>query len=259
MCILCETKVLEALTEAVDALPVGELAEAIRLARDAAGPGLLDHAEAVLRGEARAEMDADLYGDIVVTRAQEAGVLRPAQAKQWRVSLQNGNALRDPRVQAFLSAGAEMIDEYRRLLGERQPVVARFVEAPVESARVTGLGRDGEMWFICRNEHFAVLTEEEALEVVERELSAQLHATDVELLLDYAALPEGADEVLREVQRKPAEVANAILAGLVDVPALAQARVRSEGYAHFFAEDGDEPLEEMRFGGWILLRTQETA
>jgi hypothetical protein len=259
MCILCETKVLEMLTEPLDSLPVGDLAEAIRLARDAAGPGLLDHAEAVLRGEARAEMDADIYGEIVVTRAQEAGVLRPSGAKQWRSALQNGDALRDPRVQAFISAGAEMIDEYRRLLEERQPVIARFVEAPLESARVTGLGRDGEMWFVCRNEHYAVLTEEEAQEVVEREISTQLHSMDVEMLLDYAALPEGANEVLREVQRKPTEMANAILAGLVDVPALAQARVRREGYAHFFAEDGDEPLEEMRFGGWILLRAQESA
>jgi hypothetical protein len=258
MCILCETQALELLTEPIESLPPGELAEAIRTAREAAGPGLMDHAEAVLRGEARPDLDAGLYGEIVVTRAQEAGVLRPSRARSWRAALENGAALRDPRVQAFVSAGAEMVDEYRRLLYERQPVVARFVEAAPNSVRVTGLGRDGELWFSCRGEHYTVLTEDEALDVVEREITAQLHSLEPEVLLGYASLPEGALEVLREVQRKPVDVANAILAGLVDVPALAQARTRTEGYARFFATEEDEHLEEMRFGGWIVLRVPET-
>ena len=46
------------------------------------------------------------------------------------------------------------------------------------------------------------------------------------------------------VQAKPAEVANSLLAGLVDLPALAEDRVRTEGYAPFFRGDPPRPVAD---------------
>ena len=59
MCILCDHGTLELLTTPLESLSHGRIAEAVRAAREAAGPGVLDHAEAVLRGDAEPTVDAN--------------------------------------------------------------------------------------------------------------------------------------------------------------------------------------------------------
>ena len=56
MCILCDHETLDLLTAPLERFQPGQLAEVIRTARDAASPGVLDHAEAVLRGDAAVQM-----------------------------------------------------------------------------------------------------------------------------------------------------------------------------------------------------------
>ena len=70
------------------------------------------------------------------------------------------------------------------------------------------------------------------------------------------ARPEVADEsdgVPRAVQG-PADRANDILAGIVDLQALTEDRVRQIGYAPFVAEGVTEEFSEQRFGERIIVR-----
>lgn len=254
MCILCDHGTLDRLTLPLDRLEPGELAEAIRTARDAAAPGVMDHAEAVLRGEAPGRIGSEIFGEIVVARALEAGILTSADAFRWNEALRRERALRDPRVLAFVSSCAEILDDYRLLLRERQQVVERFVEARDGGVSFAWLGRDGELWFENRGELYAVLTEAEALEIVEHELSASLHTLAPETLLRYTTLPDTGIEVLEGILTKPADLADSLLAGLIDVGALADDRVRTSGFAPFFQGEHARPVEDLRFGEWILVR-----
>lgn len=254
MCILCDHSTLEQLTTPLERFEPGELSEAIRMARDAASPGVMDHAEAVLRGEAPVSVGTEIFAEVVVARALEAGVLTSGEAYQWGERLRGSKALADPRVQAFVSSCAEIVDEYRLLLSERQQVVERFVEARGEGVAFSWLGRDGELWFDYRGELYAALAEAEALEIVERELSAELHTLEPETLLRYTTLPDTGLEVLQGILTKPAEVADSLLAGLIDLQALADDRVRSGGFAPFFQGEQTRPVEDMRFGEWIIVR-----
>lgn len=254
MCILCDHGTLRLLTAPLEQLVPGELGDAIRVAREAAGPGILDHAEAVLRGEAPPIPDAEMYGEVVVARALDAGVLSRAAASAWEARLRKASTARDPRVQAFVSTCAELVDEYRVLFAERREVVERYVEARGDAVEFAGIGQDGELWFEYREESYAPLTQAEATDTVERELVATLHATQPETLLRYSMLPDAALEVLVGVQAKPAEDANEILAGMIDLAALAEDRIRAEGYAPFFRGEGIDSVEDLRFGEWIIVR-----
>lgn len=254
MCILCDHETLELLTTPLDQLPPGQLANAIRTARDAAGPGILDHAEAVLRGEAAHGAGVELYADIVVARALEAGVLRSADAYGWGTRLASERGHLDPRVQAFVSSCAEILDDYRILLDERRQVLDRFLEAHNAPVSFAYLGQDGELWLDYQGEAYAVLSEGEAIEIVERELSTTLHSLDPETLLRYTTLPDAGLELLQGILAKPEEVADSLLSGLIDLPALADDRVRAEGYAPYFSSDGSGPAEDLRFGDWIIIR-----
>lgn len=253
MCILCDHGTLEALTAPLESLPPGRISDAVRAAREAAGPGVLDHAEAVLRGDADPVVDAGLY-DEVVGRALESGVLSSMHATDWDARLQDGEALRDPRVQAFLSSAAEILDEYRVLLTDRRQVVERFVEATGTSVAFLGLGPDGELWFDYESESYVALNQEEAREIVQRELGATLHAMDADVLLRYCNLPDSASDVIIGILSKPNDVANGILGEMVDLPHLADDRIRAVGYAPFFRGEPPRPVEDLRFGEWIILR-----
>lgn len=254
MCILCDHGTLDLLTAPLERFQPGQLAEVIRTARDAASPGVLDHAEAVLRGDAAATVDPSLYAEIVVARALECGVLSSPDASVWGRRLEGSAALRDPRVQAFLSACSEILDEYLMLADERRLVVERFVEAHNGSVRFMWLGPDGELWFDHDGESYSALSEVEAVEIVQREISGTLHALNPEILLQYTSLPETGLDVLAGIQTKTTEVANSILSGLIDLPALADDRIRSEGYAPFFRGDPPRPVEDLRFGEWVIVR-----
>lgn len=254
MCILCEHEALDRLTTPLSRFAPGELAEAIRTARDAAGPGIMDHAESVLRGEAQPRVGPDFFGEVVVARAREAGVLSAAASYEWDVALKRRVGSADPRVQAFLSACAEIVDEYVFLHAERRAVLERFVEARGDRVEFAWLGRDGELWYDWRGDLYLALTESEALEIVERELSGRLHELEPEILLRYTALPETGLEVLAGILAKPAEVADGLLSGIIDLPALADDRVRTEGFAPYLQVEEVGPLEDLRFGEWIIVR-----
>lgn len=253
MCILCDHGTLDLLTAPLESLSQGRVAEAVRAAREAAGPGVLDHAEAVLRGDAERGVDAGLY-DEVVARALESGVLSSMEATAWAARLEAGEGLRDPRVQAFLSSSAEILDEYAVLLTERRQVVERFVEAAEGAVTFLGLGPDGELWFDFEGESYVALAADEAREIVQRELGTTLHTFDTEVLMRYCNLPETATDVVAGILAKPTEVANGILGGLVDLPLLADDRIRAVGYAPFFRGEPPRPVEDLRFGEWIIVR-----
>ena len=253
MCILCDHGSLELLTVPLESLSSGRLAEAVRSAREAAGPGVMDHAEAVLRGDAEAGVEPMLY-DEVVGRALESGVLSSVDATAWAARLEDGEALRDPRVQAYLSSCAEILDEYLVLLQERRQVVERFVEAAEGRVGFLGLGPDGEIWFDFGGESYVALAAEEAREIVQRELGATLHTFETEMLMRYSTLPDNASDVVAGILTKPTDVANGILGGLVDLPLLAEDRIRAVGYAPFFRGDPPRPVEDLRFGEWIIVR-----
>lgn len=254
MCILCENATLELLTSSMEGFEAGQLAEAVRTARDAAAPGVMDHAEAVLRGEVPARVGAEIYGEVVVARALEAGVLTSSAAVAWEERLRKDRGAQDPRVQAFVSSCAEILDEYRLLLGERRQIVERFVEARGASVAFSWLGRDGELWFEYGGELYAALAESEALEIVERELGTSLHTLEPETLLRYTTLPDSGLEVLAGILARPAEAADALLGGLIDIHALADDRVRDVGFAPFFKGEEERAVEDLRFGSWIIIR-----
>lgn len=253
MCILCDHGTLELLTAPLESLAPGRVAEAVRAAREAAGPGVLDHAEAVLRGDTEPTVDASLY-DEVVGRALESAVLNSMEATAWAARLEAGEGLRDPRVQAFLSSSTEILDEYAVLLTERKQVVERFVEAPEGAVTFLGLGPDGELWFDFESESYVALAAEEAREIVQRELGSTLNTFDAEVLMRYCSLPDTASDVVVGILAKPTDVANGILGGLIDLPLLAEDRIRAVGYAPFFRGDPPRPVEDLRFGEWIIVR-----
>lgn len=253
MCILCDHGTLEVLTAPLERLSPGRLGDAVRAAREAAGPGVLDHAEAVLRGDAEPVVQVGLY-DEVIGRALESGVLDTMKATDWDDRLEDGEALRDPRVQAFLSSAAEILDEYRVLLTERRQIVERFVESTGNAVAFLGLGPDGELWFDYDGESYVALNQEEAREIVQRELSAMLHTMDADILLRYCNLPETASDVVAGILTKPNDVANGILGEMVDLQLLADDRIRAVGYAPFFRGEPPRPVEDLRFGEWIILR-----
>lgn len=254
MCILCDHGTLDLLTRPLEGLEPGQLGNAIRTARDAAGPGVLDHAEAVLRGESAPTAGLQLYADIVVARALEAGVLKSADAFGWDTRLTTERGSVDPRVQAFVSSCAEIVDDYRVLLLERRQVLERFLETDAASIAFVWLGQDGELWFEYQDELYAVLAQMEAMEIVERELSESLHTLAADTLIRYTMLPDTGLEVLQGILSRPAEAANALLAGMIDLPALADDRVRLSGYAPFFPGDSDRTVEDLRFGEWVIIR-----
>jgi len=253
MCILCDHGSLELLTAPLDSLPSGRVAEAVRAAREAAGPGVLDHAEAVLRGDAAPVVEPMLY-DEVVARALDSGILGMLQATEWARRLESGEALTDPRVQAFLASSTEILDEYSVLLRDRKQVVERFVEASNGAVTFLGLGPDGELWFDFEAEAYVALTAEEAMEIVQRELGTTLHTFDAETLMRYCSRPESARDLISGILLKPTDEANGSLEGLVDLSLLAEDRVRAVGYAPFFRGEPARPVEELRFGEWIILR-----
>jgi hypothetical protein len=254
MCILCDHETLDLLTAPLERFQPGQLAEVIRTARDAASPGVLDHAEAVLRGDAPPSVDPGLYGEIVIARALECGVLTSPDASVWGRRLEGSAALRDPRVQAFLSSCSEILDEYLMLGEERRQIVERFVEAHNGSVRFMWLGPDGELWFDFEGESYSALSEVEAVEIVQREIGGTLHSMNPELLLQYTSLPDTGLDVLAGIQSKPAEIADSILSGIIDLAALADDRIRSEGYGPFFKGDPPRQVEDLRFGEWVIVR-----
>jgi hypothetical protein len=257
MCVFCDHRNLRLLLDPLEELEPGELAEAVRAAREAAHVGILGYAEAVLGGEATGELNPDLYLEVVLSRAEEAGVVDRAGAYAVAQRLATSAGLRDPRVQAFLSCSAEVLDEYKVACTERRQLIARYIEAAPGTLHFTHIGHDGELWFEYGADQFAALRREEAMSVVEREVASGLHDTPAGELLRYTELPASALDVIVATQKRGEREANEILDTLVDVRALAEERVREYGFAHFFRRPGEDSrvLEAVPFGEWLVLRS----
>nr|MBA2671725.1 hypothetical protein [Gemmatimonadota bacterium] len=192
--------------------------------------------------------------EIVVARALEAGVLKSSDAFGWDTRLTTERGSLDPRVQAFVSSCAEILDDYRVLFAERRQVLERFLETAGDALVFVWLGQDGELWFEYQGELYAVLAQMEAMEIVERELTETLHTLGAQMLIRYTMLPDTGIEVLENILARPPEAANALLAGMIDLPGLADDRVRVTGYAPYFPGDGERTVEDLRFGEWVIIR-----
>lgn len=258
MCILCDTQSLRLLIAPLPSLSPGQLADAIRAAREAATQMVIRHVEAkVEQGDSAPELDADGYGELIVDRAQTDGVITPPELRVWRRAFADGTALRDdPRVQAFLSSCAEGVAEHQAMVTERSELLARYLEIRSHEVRVDSVGPDGEVWFDVRGDTFALLTEAESMELVVRQITDTLPHRAPDELLRYTTLPDGAVDVLADIQLRPDEEAADILAQMVDVAAMAEDAVRAGGYAPLLTEEAGVDVEETRFGEMLVFRTR---
>ncbi|MDB4948572.1 MAG: hypothetical protein JWM27_1221 [Gemmatimonadetes bacterium] len=252
MCVLCDVTVLRRLGAAFDTLSPTERAEAIREAREAAGVVSPELAESVLRGETLDAGDPELYSRHVLATAKEEGVLSGSDTLRWRTELARGP--QDPRVQAFLSSCAEYVADYQAGAVERRKVLERYLEVRAQDVKFSSIGRDGEIWFGHRKDTYAVLTDDEAMDIAIFRLTEGLPSMPAEELLPYTRLPASALDVLEGIRGRPAEEASEVLAGIVDVALMAEDRVVRDGYAAFFAEEEGTASDDTDFGEYVIVR-----
>lgn len=253
MCVLCDTAVLRRLGAPLDSLSVQERADAIREAREAAAVVSAELAEAALRGSAPELSDPELYAQHVLATAQDEGVLGSSEVFRWRGVLAGREGLRDPRVQAFLSSCAECVAGYQAGAVERRRILERYLEVRPRDVHFSAIGRDGEVWYEHRGNRYAVLTDEEAMEMAVARLTDALPTVPPENLLPYTRLPASAMDVLEAVRARPADEAADVLAAMVDVALMAEDRVSREGFGPLFTERPEEPMEDADFGDYVVL------
>ncbi len=258
MCILCNAESLRLLVTTLDSLPHPELAESIRVAREAAMQLVLDTADALQEFEgpeaALHAIGPDAYVHYVVDRAEQDGIADAAEVREWRAALGEGRILTDPRVQAFLSSATEGLAIYIAQIREKRAILERFLEVSAGSTLFAGIGPYGEISFDYGNDRYVVLSDEEAMQIAVERISRELWQEDPALLLRYSNLPEDAIDLIVTAQRGPQEKANDILAGIIDVTALAEDTVRQTGYARFVAEGISDDFTEQRFGDQLIVR-----
>lgn len=253
MCVLCDVAVLRRLGAPFDSLAQQERADAIREARDAAAVISPELADAALRGNAPALDDPQLYDRHVLSTAQEEGVLTSSDAFRWRTALAGPNGLDDARVQAFLSSCAEYVASYLAGAADRRRILERYLEVHTHDVEFAGIGRDGEVWYENRGARYAVLTDEEAMEMAVMRITETLPSLTPEELLPYTRLPASALDVLEAIRTRPQDEAAEVLAGIVDVALMAEDRVSREGFGPLFVEEGEEAMEDSDFGDYVVL------
>jgi hypothetical protein len=257
MCVLCDKDNLRLLAAPLVALGHRELADAIAIAREAAWQLVLDTADAIGEGEdegASRGVGPDGYIDYVIERAQRDGALRESELTTWSDALRDGGIYHDPRVQAFLSSAAEGLATYILQIRDHQKALELFLEERDGGVSFAGIGGNGEIVFDRGDERYVVLSDDEALRIAMDNLATGLCNEDPHRLLQYTNLPVGAADVLAAMQQGPADRANDILAGIVDLQALTQDRVRQVGYAPFVAEGVTDEFTEQRFGDRVIVR-----
>lgn len=258
MCILCNADSLRLLVAPLDSLSHPALAESIRVAREAAMQLVLDTADALEEFEspeaALRTVGPDGYLEYVVERAEQDGVVSADEVRDWNEALREGRVLQDPRVQAFLSSSSEGLAIYLSQIREKQSLLERFLELPPDTTVFGGIGPHGEISLDHGGERYIVLSDEEALQIAVDRISRDLWQEDPALLLRYSNLPEDAVDLIVTAQRAPQEKASDILAGIVDVTALAEDTVRQTGYARFVAEGLTDDFSEQRFGQQLIVR-----
>ncbi len=257
MCVLCDKENLRLLVAPLAELSHRELADAISVAREAAWQLVLDTADAITEAEqagSSQEIGPEGYIDYVVDRAQRDGAIREAERLQWSSAMRDRSIYCDPRVQAFLSSSAEGLATYILQIREHKKALEQFLEERDGGVRFAGVGANGEIVFDRGLERYIVLSDDEALRIAMDRLSCNLCNEDPRWLLGYTNLPEGATDVLSAMQQGPPDRANDILAGVVDLQALTEDRVKQIGYGPFVAEGVTEEFSEQRFGERIIVR-----
>lgn len=258
MCILCNTESLRLLIAPLASLSHPQLAEAIQTSREAAMQLVLDTADTLddfeTPDDALRSLGADEYVRYVVDRAERDGVADADEVRAWDRARQEGSLLVDPRVQAFISASTEGLATYLAQIQDKQMVLERFLEVPMGDTRFDGIGPSGEIAFDYGGEKHIVLTEDEAMQIAVDYITDDLWQEDTALLLQYTSLPDDAVDILATAQRSPRDKANDILAGIVDVAALAADAVRQSGYGRFVAEGWSDDFVEQRFGDLVIIR-----
>lgn len=256
MCVLCNAESLRLLIVPGGHLRPLKLAESIRVAREAAGQYVVDTVDA-LRDEPGAtlshQVDPEEYVRYVVGRAQEDGVGTPPELRAWTTVLPTEYTT-DPRVQAFLSSAVEGLANYQARIDDQRVVLARFLESRLESLEFDGVGMSGELYFREGDDSYAVLSDDEALQIAVDRVSWGLHREDPGILLQYTSLPDGALDILVGAQKRPEDEANQVLAGMVDVAALAEDTLRQNGYGWLVADTQNGDVSEQRFGDRVIVR-----
>jgi hypothetical protein len=251
MCVLCDPRALELLVAPLERLSAADRVQAIRMGREAAAASAAPLVESTLLGEEVFGGEPEAYLEAVVERAREDGVLGRAGAFLWEADVQAGRALRDPRVQAFLAGCAELVAENQARAAEERTLLARFLETRPATVRFASLGRGWELWFAHDGHGYAVLHRDDRVRVAAVYLEGTLHAADAAELLPYTGLPGSGLALLRDVQGHAPDEADDLLAGIVDVEAMAQERVRRHGLARLMAGEG---AEEIPFGEHVVVR-----
>ncbi|HEX2091481.1 MAG TPA: hypothetical protein VHG28_03725 [Longimicrobiaceae bacterium] len=260
MCVLCNAESLRLLIVPVRSLAPLKLAEAIRVARDAAVQYAVDTVDA-LRDDPGStlpwKVEPEEYVGFVVNRAEEDAVGTPAELRAWTTSYAEEYA-DDPRVQAFVSSVAEWLATYRARIEEQRGLVSRFLEARSDSVVFAGVGFGSELYFRHAEHTYVALTDEEALQIAVERVAWGLHREDPSVLLHYTGLPDGAVDILADAQKRPEDEANQVLAGMVDVTALAEDTLRQNGHGWLVADPENGEVVEQRFGDRVVIRFRET-
>jgi hypothetical protein len=258
MCILCHTESLRLLVAPLNAISSTQLAESIRIAREAAMQLVLDTADAWADVEGSEEplptVEPDGYLSYVVDRAEHDGLLAEPEVREWRQAARRGAILNDPRVQAFLSSSTEGLAIYSTQIREKRSVLERFLEISRGQSVFGGIGASGEIFFDVEEERYIVLTDDEAMQIAMDQVSSELWKEDPARLLRYTSLPDEGISILTSAQQGPQERANEILAGIIDLPLLVEDMVRQAGYGRFVAAGVTDDFTEQRFGDLLILR-----
>jgi hypothetical protein len=257
MCVLCDKENLRILVGPLTGMGHRELAEAIAVAREAAWQLVLDTADGFAEADAvdgSSAIGPESYIDYVVERAHREDILTPGGLAAWSADLDDGSILSDPRVQSFLSSAAEGLCTYILQIRDHQNALELFLEERNGGVTFAGVGASGETVFDRGTDRFVVLGDAEAMRIAMDGVVNGLCQEDPKWLLEYTNLPPGAADVLAAMQDGPPERANDILAGIVDLQALTEDRVRELGYAPFVAEGVTEEFSEQRFGDRIIIR-----
>jgi hypothetical protein len=257
MCVLCDKNSLRLLSAPLATLSPRRLADAIAVAREAAWQVVLDTADAVADGKSEVEarkFTPDVYFEYVIDRAQREGALREAHHLIWISAFRDGEILHDPRVQAFLSSAAEGFATYVMRIAAHQEALEQFLEERNGLVKFAGVGANGEIVFDREEQRYIVLSDDEALRIAMDRVANSLCTEDPKRLLEYTNLPFGASDVLATMQQGDRDRANDILAGIVDLEAFTEDRVREVGYGPFVAEGITEEFSEQRFGDRIIIR-----
>jgi hypothetical protein len=256
MCILCNNQSLQLLAAPLGTLSNPQLAESIRDAREAAMQLVLDTADAWAdqeAGEPHPTADPEDYLNYIVDRAENESVLPASDLKPWRDALRSGTLLEDPRVQGFLSSAVEGLALYITQIRDKRAVLERFLEVAPGSVGFGGIGSYGEIFFEHAGHRVLVLTDDEAMQIAIDRISGGLWSEDPNFLLRYSSLPDEGVSIVSAAQQGPQERANEILAGIIDVPLLAEETVRQGGYGRFVAAGLTDDFTEQRFGDLVVL------